>query len=51
MKKAILLILLLIILANFLAGCFYGRGTITYSNGTKKEVEINSLSELKDFFD
>ena len=51
MKKIIMFALLLSILATTLSGCFYGRGTITYSNGTKQEIEINSWSELKDLLD
>lgn len=48
MKKMIMFVLLLIVLASSLTGCFYGRGTITYSNGARQEIEINSWGELKD---
>ena len=50
MKKFILFILFVIVLASILFGGFKGKGKIWYSDGSSKEVEFDSWNEFSNEF-
>lgn len=50
MKKFILFVLFVIVLAFLLFGGFKGKGRIWYSDGSSKEVEFDSWDEFSEEF-